>query len=291
MLSTVMSLVTMCFLSLFSLAVFSSELSSDNTQEKRSTEISELNHLSCSEVLDIAEKSDCAELVRPLLDGASVSAGIALRSLSVTINDNSSDSTLAEVRDTALPAPFISFNLKPSFFGDSHWGWGMGFSYTDAYALEQRISRSGEYKDGNLGSYLTTTMLAISPNTFYQIGDLYSEYYFRVGIGVAFGYAAVKGNAYLTEDETDVACYQAGSDFVNKSGPANNQLRIEAIKENCEQQDYNQGSLGAGATLFFQGQYDHWRGSLGVSNLILSNKNSQLQPSILSLELAYVIPL
>jgi hypothetical protein len=249
------------------------------------------NGLSCAEVIDVVKHSDCAELVKPLIEGASITVGLALRSLSVTIKDTSNENTLAQVRDTAVPAPFISFDLKPSYFGDSSFGWGVGFNYTDAYALEQRVTRSGKNEDIDLGTYITTTMLALSPNAFYQYGEPYSNHYFRIGLGLALGYASVRGTAFLTEDESTDVCYQAGNDLVDKSGPATRELRIEAIKNSCEQQNYNQGSLGAGGNFFMQGQYQNWQASLNFANLILSKNNRKLEPSMVSFQVAYVIPL
>ncbi len=249
------------------------------------------NGLSCAEVIDVVKRSDCAELVRPLIDGASITTGLALRSLNVTIKDNRSSKTLANVRDTAIPAPFISFDLKPSYFGDSSFGWGIGFNFTDAYALEQRVTRSNKNKDIDLGTYMTTTMLALTPNAFYQFGDRYSSRYFRIGIGAALGYANIRGTAFLTEDKSNSACYQAGNDLVASSGAATRRLRIEAIKNTCRQQDYNQGGLGIGGNFFMQGQYNNWQTSFQVSNLILTKSNQKLEPSMLSFQLAYVIPL
>lgn len=249
------------------------------------------NGLSCAEVIDVVKHSDCAELVKPLIDGSSITVGLALRSLQVTIKDNHSDRTLANMRDTAVPAPFISFDLKPSYFGASSFGWGVGFNFGDAYALEQRVTRSNENKDVDLGTYITTTMFSLTPNAFYQFGDRYSSRYFRIGVGAALGYATVRGTAFLTEDKSDSACYQAGSDLVNKSGPSTQKLRIAEIKNQCQQQDYNQGGLGLGGNFFMQGQYHNWQASFNLANLILSKSNNKLEPSILSFQLAYVIPL
>lgn len=249
------------------------------------------NGLSCAEVIDVVKHSECAELIRPLIDGAYITAGVALRSLDVTIKDTRSDRTLANMRDTAVPAPFISFDLKPSYFGDTSFGWGLGFNFGDVYALEQRVTRSSENKDIDLGTYITTTMLALTPNAFYQFGDRYSSQYFRVGIGAALGYAAVRGTAFLTEDKSDRACYQAGSDLVDGSGPPSRKLRIEAIKSLCQQDDYNQSGLGLGGNFFMQGQYYNWQASFSLANLILSESNNKLEPSIISFQLAYVIPL
>lgn len=249
------------------------------------------NGLSCAEIIDVVKHSDCAELVRPLIDGSYITAGIALRSLDITIKDNRSNKTLANVRDTAIPAPFISFDLKPSYFGDSSFGWGIGFTFTDAYALEQRVIRSNKNKDVDLGTYMTTTMLALTPNAFYQFGDRYSSRYFRIGVGAALGYAKIRGTAFLTEDKSNSACYQAGNDLISGSGAATRRLRIEAIKDTCQQQDYNQGNLGIGGNFFMQAQYNNWQTSVNISNLILSKSDRKLEPSMLSFQLAYVIPL
>lgn len=249
------------------------------------------NGLSCAEVIDVVKHSDCAELVQPLIEGSYITVGLALRSLSVTIKDKRSDNTLANVRDTAVPAPFISFDLKPTYFEDSAFGWGVGFNYGDAYALDQRVTRSGKDQDVDLGTYFTTTMLALTPNAFYQFGAPYSDRYFRIGVGAALGFASVRGTAILTEDESDSACYQAGSDLVNKSGPATKKLRIAAIKSQCQQQNYNQSSLGVGGNFFMQGQYRQWQASINIANLLLSKNDHKLEPSIISFQLAYVIPL
>jgi len=249
------------------------------------------NGLSCEEIISVVKNSDCAELVKPLIEGSSLTVGLALRSLSVSIKNKRSDNTLANVRDTAVPAPFISFDLKPTYFEDSAFGWGVGFNYGDAYALDQRVSRSGKDEDVDLGTYFTTTMLALTPNAFYQFGEPYSDRYFRIGIGAALGFASVRGTAILTEDKSDSACYQAGSDLVSKSGPATQKLRIEAIKSQCQQQNYNQSSLGVGGNFFMQGQYRQWQASINIANLLLSKNDQKLEPSIISFQLAYVIPL
>jgi hypothetical protein len=225
------------------------------------------------------------------MEGSYITVGLALRSLSVTIKDNSSRSTLANVRDTAVPAPFISLDLKPSFFGDTSFGWGVGFNYSDAYALEQRVTRSSKNVDVDLGTYMTTTMLALTPNAFYQFGEPYSDRYFRIGIGAALGFASVRGTAFLTEDKSDGECYQAGNDLVDESGPASKNLRIEAIKSQCQQENYNQSGLGIGGNFFMQGQYRQWQASFNLSTLFLSKNDKQLEPSVISFQVAYVIPL
>jgi hypothetical protein len=249
------------------------------------------NGLSCDEVIDVVKNSDCAELVKPLMEGSYITAGLALRSLSVMIKDKRNDNTLANVRDTAVPAPFISFDLKPTYFDDSAFGWGVGFNYGDAYALDQRVTRSGKDQDVDLGTYITTTILALTPNAFYQFGAPYSDRYFRIGVGAALGFASVRGTAILTEDKSDSKCYQAGSDLVSKSGPATQKLRIEVIKSECQQQNYNQSSLGIGGNFFMQGQYRQWQASIKIANLLLSKNDHKLEPSIISFEVAYVIPL
>jgi hypothetical protein len=249
------------------------------------------NGLSCDEVIDVVKNSDCAELVKPLIEGSYITAGLALRSLSVTITDNSSGNDLANIRDTTLPTPFVSFSLKPSYFDDSSFGWGVGVSYSDAYALEQRVIRSNNNIDVDLGSYITTTMLALTPNAFYQFGERFGDRYFRIGVGATVGYAAVRGSVYLTEDESNNGCYQAGSDLVNQTGPATQKLRIDAIKNACQQQNYNHGSLGIGGNLFMQAQYNQWQVNFNAANLLLYKNNKKLEPTIISFEVAYVIPL
>lgn len=249
------------------------------------------NGLSCEEVLEVVKQSDCAEMAKPFLDGAYVTAGLSISSLSITVFDNSDSNTLAELNDSALPLPFIAFHLKPSFFGKSNFGWGVGFDYSNAYALEQSIIRSGDTKNVDLGTYITTTLFALTPNAFYQFGDQYSDRYFRIGVGAAIGYAHIRGTAFFTEDESNSQCYQAGSDFVDGTGPATEKLRIEAIKDTCQQENYNQGGLGLGASVFMQGQYKNWQVSIDSANLLLSQRDQKLQPAVLSLQVAYVIPL
>lgn len=246
--------------------------------------------LSCDEVLEVVKRSDCAELAKPFLVGSHVVAGVSFNSLSVTIfNDN--DDELATISDSTLPSPFISLTLKPSFFGNSNWGWGVGFNYNNTYALEQKITRSDKSKNIDLGTYITTTMLALTPNTFYQFGDQHSERYFRIGAGAAVGYVHLRGIAYLTGDKSNTACYESGNNLVKNLGPENTNQKIEAIKTNCHQDSYNQGGLGVGANIFMQGQYQNWQVSLDASNLLLARHKQKFQPSTLSFQIAYVIPL
>jgi hypothetical protein len=246
--------------------------------------------LSCDEVLEVVKQSDCAELAKPFLVGSHVVAGVSFNSLSVTIFNNNNDE-LATISDRTLPSPFISLNLKPSFFGHSNWGWGIGFNYSNTYALEQKIKRSNKSKNVDLGTYITTTMLALTPNTFYQFGGQHSERYFRIGVGAALGYAHLRGTAYLTGDKSNTACYESGNNLVKNSGPESTSQKIEAIKTNCHQDSYNQGGLGLGANIFMQGQYQNWQVSLDASNLLLTRNKQKFQPSTLSVQIAYVIPL
>lgn len=246
--------------------------------------------LSCGEVVDIVKESGCADLVRPMIEGAHIITGLAWQSLVVNVREEDSNRLLGQVRDRAVPSPFISFDLRPSYIAEK-WGWGVGFNYGDAYALEQRISRSGNTQDLDLGSYMTSTMVTITPNTFYQFGEQYGDEYFRIGLGLAMGYASVRGNLYLTEDESNQSCYDAGTDAVNKTGPGRMEDRIAAIKLNCDQESFQEGRFGLGGYLFMQGQYKRWMTSLSIANIVLQKQSRKLEPSLISLQLAYVIPI
>lgn len=248
-------------------------------------------HLSCAEVVEIVKQSDCAGLVRPMLEGAHVTVGLAWQNLVVNVKESDTNRKLGEVRDSANPSPSISFDLRPSYILESKWGWGIGFNYGDAYALEQRITRSGKNEDVDLGSYMTSTMITVTPNTFYQFGEQYGDEYFRIGAGLALGYAKVRGNVYLTEDKDNAACYDAGSDLLNRTGAASRTLRIDAIKQSCEQESFDEGRFGVGGYLFMQGQYKRWLGSLSVANIVLQKQDRKLEPSLISVQVAYVIPI
>ena len=78
---------------------------------------------------------------------------------------------------------------------------------------------------------------------------------------------------------------------MKNSGSESTSQKIEAIKTNCHQDSYNQGGLGLGANIFMQGQYQNWQVSLDASNLLLTRNKQKFQPSTLSVQIAYVIPL
>ena len=285
--SRMLSTWLICF---FCTATYADSTHQEPTSSTPIIEGKKATHLSCAEVVDIVKQSDCAGLVRPMLEGASVTVGLALQNLVVNVKESNSNRKLGEVRDDATPAPSISLDLRPSYILESKWGWGLGFNYDDAYALNQRITRSGKTEDVDLGSYMTSTMVTVTPNTFYQFGEQYGDEYFRLGIGLALGYASVRGNAYLTEDQSNDACYDAGSDLVNETGSASKALRVGAIKSNCVQETFDEGRFGVGGYFFMQGQYKRWMSSFSIANIALQKQRRKLEPSLISFQVSYVIP-
>lgn len=241
-----------------------------------------VEQLSCAEVVEIAKASGCAEPVQSFLDGAQVDISLAIKGTNINIHDKSSGDLEAHMTSVGVPSPGISLSLAPSFFGQSRLGWSLGFTYEDSYALKQRLRRNGQNKDVDLGSYITTTMIAAEPSLFYQWGE--SKKFFRAGVGIALGYAAVRGNAYLTEDKSNVACYDAGS-AVFKSGSN------QAIKQNCQQTSFDERRFATGAALFLRGKINRWQLGASATTLAFHKKEHKLSPSIISLELSYSIPI
>lgn len=241
-----------------------------------------VEQLSCAEVVEIAKASDCAEPVQSFLDGAQVEISLAIKGTSINVHDKSSGDLEAHMTSTGVPSPGISLSLAPSFFGQSRFGWSLGFTYDDSYALEQRIRRSGKHKDVDLGSYITTTMIAAEPSLFYQWGE--SSRYFRAGFGLALGYAAVRGNIYITEDKTNNACYQAAGALFNKGS-------TQVVKQQCEQVRFDERRLATGAALFLGGKINRWQLAASATTLSFHKKEHKLSPSIISMELSYSIPI
>lgn len=241
-----------------------------------------VEELSCAEVVEIAKASGCAEPVQGFLDGAHIDISLAIKGTNINVHDKSSGDLEAHMTSTGVPSPGISLSLAPSFFGQSRFGWSLGFTYDDSYALEQRIRRSGKNKDVDLGSYITTTMIAAEPSLFYQWGE--SKRYFRAGFGLALGYAAVRGNVYITEDKSNNACYQAGSDLFDNGS-------TQAIKQNCEQVRFDERRFATGAALFFRGKINRWQLGVAATTLSFHKKEHKLSPSIISVELSYSIPI
>ena len=241
-----------------------------------------VEQLSCAEVVEIAKASGCAQPVQGFLDGAHVEISLAVKGTNINIHDKSSGDLEAHMTSTGVPSPGISLSLAPSFFGQSRFGWSLGFTYDDSYALEQRIRRAGKNKDVDLGSYITTTMIAAEPSLFYQWGE--ERKFFRAGAGIALGYAAVRGNAYITEDKSQTSCYQAGSAlFENGSS--------QAVKQNCEQVRFDERRIASGAAVFFRGKINRWQLGLSATTLSFHKKKHKLSPSIVGIELSYSIPI
>jgi len=238
--------------------------------------------MSCSDVLEIAKASGCAQPVQGFLEGAQLSISLSLKGTNITIDDKDSERRQAHMTSMGIPSPGLSLQLAPSFFGASRFGWSMGFTYDDSYALEQRIRRGGQNKDVDLGTYLTTTVIAAEPSLFYQWGDERKNV--RSGFGLALGYASLRGNAYLTEDKNNDSCYQAGSDLFDGGSR-------QALELNCEKVRFNERRLASGAAVFISSQINRWQFGVSATTLAFHKGNYKLSPSIFSFDLSYNIPL
>ena len=155
--------------------------------------------------------------------------------------------------------------LQDNYFGDSDWGYGFGFTYFDDYAFEQKIER-GSSDDKkltvDLGTYSSMGVIAINPSLFYTWGrsDSTPNRYLKAGIGLNLMYSKVRGTAYITEDATDVACYEHGSDLV--SGASTD---LDELRSLCATTRFRESSYGTGVKIFVAGEWNKWESELSVS--------------------------
>lgn len=253
------------------------------------------NVKSCSDLWKQIRESDCSNRMIGILEGGYIALGISTYSLDMNLSNGK---TLAMFDGEPHFAPLYSINTGLRFFDESEFGYGVKFSYQQAYALHQTISRSGKNVSQNLGTYAISDTLSTELSFFYVNGfkDLTPDIYFAFGIGFGAGYGNVVGKAYLTENmnSSNPSCHQAGTDLVNDVAGA-----VQNIKQSCTLDAYHRFGLGYSGQLSMDFRYKSLLVGLSTRVIQMSadnwlafgSKKYNLNPATNSITVAYLFDL
>lgn len=249
----------------------------------------------CSDLWKQIRESDCGNRMIGILEGGYIELGLSTYSLDMNL---SNDKTRAMFDGEPHFAPLYSINTGLRFLDESEFGYGVKFSYQQAYALHQTISRSGKNVTENLGTYAISDTLSTELSFYYVNGikDLTPDIYFAFGIGFGAGYGNVVGKAYMTENMSadNPACHQAGTNLVNDvSGAA------QAIKQSCTLESYHRFGLGFSGQLSMDFRYKSVLVGLSTRVIQMSadnllafgSKKYNLNPATNSITVAYLFDL
>lgn len=126
--------------------------------------------------------------------GASLTAGIGTRQAELTVTDKATAQagTLVQRDDEAY---FLSYSTRPSFLGNTMFGYTFLFNYTTIEMDRQEIEKN-VYAD--LGTRIRGRFAYIVPTGFYQLGQHGPRgRYIRLGVGLGFGMAKYDGTIIL----------------------------------------------------------------------------------------------
>ncbi|NVK37515.1 MAG: hypothetical protein HWE18_06295 [Gammaproteobacteria bacterium] len=219
----------------------------------------------CEELYEHIRKSECANSVFGLLGRMYFQVGVSFTERQVKFQNSETEEDVFILSSGLKPRPIFSVSLSDSYFGESNFGYGLGFSYFDDYAFEQIIKRGGGDNDKatvDLGTYSSMNVVAVSPTLFYSIGrnDNTPLRFLKLGLGLNFMYSAVRGTAYLTELETDTDCYNYGSAYVD--GTVNDENEFKTL---CDSTRFRETSFGSGFKVFLSGEWNRWEGTFASS--------------------------
>lgn len=216
----------------------------------------------CEVLLEQVEQSKCGKHTLAFLRNAYLKIGLTISQRSLTFEHSQTKKTLFDMEGQLTPIPFITASLGDSYFKNSNFGYQLGGSYFSDTAFDQAIERDGKVKVIDLQTYSKMTVLAFTPTLFYSIGRSTpnDDNYFTIGLGLTAGYSKVKGNAYVTNDESNANCYNTGSEYVlNNGNPFN-------IFSECEFGTYESDGLSYGARIYMAYEYHNWVTEISGSN-------------------------
>jgi hypothetical protein len=129
-----------------------------------------------------------------LYRGASVSVGMGSRQADIRVTDKASGATgsIAKRREKAY---FIGYSTRPSFIGQSRFGYNFAFNYSIFEMNRQEVEPS-VYED--LGTRVRGRFAYFVPTFFYQYGEHGPKgAYARAGLGLGLGVAKFEGDIVL----------------------------------------------------------------------------------------------
>ncbi len=252
------------------------------------------NHIaSCTELLEQIRKSDCTAPIADFLAGGNLSIGASMVAFKVDVSDDEVG-TLGRLGGDNSWSPHYAVNSRPTYFGDSDFGYEYSFAFESSATTRQTVQRSGlKSRDLDLGTYAIGSILAAQANLFYAWGghDTTPNQYLLTAFGLGIGYGSVRGHAYLTEDKSNTTCFDAGTDFLNEDPTARSR-----ITQNCALTSFDRAGIGASIRILLLARYEQLMAKLDLSLVGLNNGGTlvsgkseyNLAPSVTSVTLAYL---
>lgn len=239
-------------------------LALSNVIEDTAEDISE-GYKKCEELYEHIRKSECANSVIGIFGRMYFEVGISFTERQVKFQNVDTEKEAFILSSGLKPRPIFAVSLSDSYFNDSSFGYGLGFSYFDDYAFEQIIKRgsgSDLSKTVDLGTYSSMNVIALTPSIFYGFGrnDETPNRFAKVGLGLNLMYSAVRGTAFLTELESNTACYDYGTNIV-----AGSVSSVDQIKTLCDETRFRESSYGTGIKIFVDGEWNSWKAEVSTS--------------------------
>jgi hypothetical protein len=133
-----------------------------------------------------------------LTNGSSLTIGIGGREADLTVK-RLSDNASGKLVQRNEKSYFLNYSTRPTFFGDSHFGYDFVFNLSTFHMGQQEISKN-VYED--LGTGGNGKFAYVVPTLFYMWGDHRHGTYFKSGIGLGAGVATFDGDIILTDSAT-----------------------------------------------------------------------------------------
>jgi hypothetical protein len=133
-----------------------------------------------------------------LTNGSSLTIGIGAREADLTVK-RLSDNASGKLVQRNEKSYFLSYSTRPTFFGDSHFGYDFVFNLS-TFRMGQQETAKNVYQD--LGTGGSGKFAYVVPTLFYMWGDHRHGTYFKSGIGLGAGVATFDGDIILTDSAT-----------------------------------------------------------------------------------------
>jgi len=248
--------------------------------------------MSCGELLEQIQASDCGNHIVNLFRGGHVALGVASYSLSTQPR---LDDKGARFNGDIHVTPYLSVNTRLSFIESSEFGYDFSFGLEQAHALNQTIVRKNKSKTVDLNTFAIANTFSTEASLFYSYGaqDSTPRRYALIGVGFGIGYADVVGKSYMTEvnETNNAACYQAGQDLIDGSSVSTSDLTNA-----CELDSFRRLGFGISGRINIDFRYDNFFLTFDTKMIQLSSGNSlslgtsgmKLNPSIYAITISYI---
>ncbi len=133
-----------------------------------------------------------------LYNGASITVGVGTRQAELKVTEKSSG-RYGKIAQRDEEAYFLSYSTRPSFIGDSHFGYTFILNYT-TFNMDKQETAKNIYED--LGTRVRGKTAYVVPTLFYQWGEHREKGKFvRLGVGLGMGVAKFNGDIILTDPQ------------------------------------------------------------------------------------------